>query len=252
MITYIFDGSKIGLFNCIFKSYYEKQIPDTITDGSVQLCLGDTVYNIENDLEKSNRVSKCLKEVKTPHVLQDVNLALKSGEKNKFSIVFDYLKTVIDNKQIDVSKNYANKSVLNFTDLIRRITNEIHRFKGFIRFEETVDGYYYAHFNPDNDITWLLMPHFVSRFANQAYIIHDVKRNVLGLFDGNAKGQVCAEDRQVTVYLSEEEVNFKKLWQTYYKSVNIKERKNHKLMKNFMPIKYWNHLPEKHIDATSF
>ena len=36
---------------------------------------------------------------------------------------------------------------------------------------------------------------------------------------------------QKVVYLSDDEVNFKKLWQTYYKSVNIKERKNHKLMK---------------------
>ena len=139
-----------------------------------------------------------------------------------------------------------------FCDLLKQITFEIHRFEGFIRFEESVDGYYYAHFSPDNDITWLLMPHFTARFANQAFIIHDVKRNVLGMYDGQNSSQVNAEDRQVTIYLSEEELNFKKLWQTYYKSVNIKERKNHKLMKNFLPVRYWEHLPEKQVELATF
>ena len=195
MTTYIFDGSKIGLFTCIFDAYYEKLIPNFLTDEYVQQGFGDHVYEIENDLQKANRVKTCLKEkVATPHVLQDVSLALKSGEKDKYTVIFNYLKTVIDNKKIDVSKNFADKKVLDFVDLLKRITYEIHRFKGFIRFEESKDGYFYAHFTPDNDITWLLMPHFTARFKNQAFIIHDTKRNVLGLYDGTVAKEVKAED----------------------------------------------------------
>ncbi len=252
MITFIFDGTKIGLFTCVFDAYYERRIPKTITDKQVQVGFYDNVYQIETDIQKAKRVSDCLKNCKTIGVLKDVSLALKSGRDDKFTVIFNYVKTVIDNKNLDVSKNFANESVLAFSDLIKQITYEVHRFKGFIRFEESVDGYYYAHFSPDNDITWLLMPHFTSRFSNQAFIIHDVKRNVLGMYDGYNSAQVNAEDRQVTVYLSDDEINFKKLWQTYYKSVNIKERKNHRLMKNFLPVRYWEHLPEKQVEIASF
>lgn len=252
MITFIFDGTKIGLFTCVFDAYYERRIPKTITDKQVQVGFYDNVYQIETDVQKAKRVSDCLKNCKTIGVLKDVSLALKSGRDDRFTIIFNYVKTVIDNKNLDVSKNFANESVLAFFDLIKQITYEIHRFKGFIRFEESVDGYYYAHFSPDNDITWLLMPHFTSRFSNQAFIIHDVKRNVLGMYDGYNSTQVNAEDRQVTIYLSDDEINFKKLWQTYYKSVNIKERKNHRLMKNFLPVRYWEHLPEKQVELAIF
>lgn len=252
MITYTFDGTKIGLLTCVFDAYYGKMIPNRITDGEVQVGFCDKLYNIESDLEKANRVSKCIKNLATPHVLQDVSLALKSGSQDKFTVIFNYVKTAIDNKKIDVSKNFADSRILAFSDLLKKVRNEVHRFKGFIRFEQSVDGYYYAHFDPENDITWLLMPHFAERFNDQAFIIHDTKRNVLGMYDGYKAQTVNAEDRQVTVYLSDEEINFKKLWQTYYKSVNIKERKNHRLMKQFLPIKYWKNLPEKQMEFSTF
>ena len=252
MTTYVFDGTKIGLLTCVFDAYYGKHIPTTLTDKEVQVGFCDKIYNIESDIEKSNRVSNCLKGLATPNVLKEVSLALKSGQEDKFTVIFNYIKTAIDNKKVDISKNFANKQVLAFCDLLKKVRFEVHRFKGFIRFEQSVDGYYYAHYTPDNDITWLLMPHFAQRFADQAFIIHDTKRNVLGMYDGYQVKTVNAEDRQVTVYLSDEEINFKKLWQTYYKSVNIKERKNHKLMKQFLPLKYWDNLPEKQLELATF
>ena len=252
MTTYVFDGTKIGLLSCVFDSYYGKHTPNKLTDKDGQVSFFDKLYTIESNVEKSNRVTKCLNNIATPNVLKDVNLALKSGQEDKYTVIFNYIKTAIDNKKIDISKNFADKHVLAFFDIIKKVSYEIHRFKGFIRFEQSVDGYYYAHYTPDNDITWHLMPHFAQRFADQAFIIHDTKRNVLGMYDGYEVKTINAEDRQVTVYLSDEEINFKKLWQTYYKSVNIKERKNHKLMKQFLPLKYWNNLPEKQIELASF
>ena len=253
MIGYIFDGTKNGLFSCIFDAYYEKCYPDVLTDSYLQPCFGDTVYEINTNIDKAKRVKSCLSStVKTTGVIQDVNIALKSGETNKYTVIFNYVKEVIDNKHVDISKNFANPSVLEFFDLIKRITNEIHRSKGFIRFQESKEGFFYAHYAPDNDITWLLMSHFTQRFPNEAFIIHDTKRNVLGLYDGTVAKEISAENKQVTIYLSDEELNLKKLWKTYYDSVNIKERKNLRLQKAFMPKRYWPNLPETQIEFANF
>ncbi|WP_406542691.1 DUF4130 domain-containing protein [Clostridium ljungdahlii] len=37
---------------------------------------------------------------------------------------------------------------------------------------------------------------------------------------------------------------FEALWKTFYKSVNIEERKNLRLRSRCMPRRYWNHLTE--------
>ena len=253
MIAYLYDGTKIGLFTCIFETFYEKTTPEILTDSEIQMGFLDTVFKIDSDKEKAKRVESCLHEkVKTPFVLKDVELAFRSGEKIKHIVIFNYLKTVIENKKIDVSKNFSNPHVLAFRDLLRRITYEIHRFKGFLRFEETKNGFYYAHYSPDNDITKYLMRHFSARLNKLPFIIHDVSRNVLGLYDGNKSRVFCAGENQITIFLSDDEITFKKLWQTYYKSVAISSRKNYKLMRSFLPVRYWKNLPEKQDKSSDF
>ena len=49
-------------------------------------------------------------------------------------------------------------------------------------------------------------------------------------------------------YFSEEEFEFQKLWQDYFKSTNIESRKNMKLHTRHVPKRYWKYLSEKQPD----
>ncbi|MBR1868144.1 MAG: TIGR03915 family putative DNA repair protein [Clostridia bacterium] len=246
MIIFTFDGTTNGFLTCVFESYYKKILPDQIVFPGVQYSLVDEIVEIPTDDRKAERVLLCIKKARTPFVFRDLKLSFKSGEENKFTVAFNYVKQVIDNKDIDVSTDFANRAVLDFSDCLRRTFNEVHRFKGFIRFSQTANGFFYAHYSPDNDITELLLPHFKARYKNQAFAIHDVKRNVLALYDGKQSKIIYADDAAITVYFSEEEKTFRDLWKTYYDSVNIPERKNRKQMIGHMPRKYWKDLPEKY------
>lgn len=243
-MTYLFDGTKNGLFTCIFESFYDKRKPNEITTEHVQCGLLDEIITIKTDNEKAERVYKCLKNCKTKYLISDFNLAFRSGDSGRFKVIFDYLYIAILNKNCDISTAFAMPEVNFFTDLKNRIYNETHRFKGFLRFMETENGFYYACYKPDNDITALLVPHFKARLQSP-FIIHDVKRNVIALCDGKQYKVLNGGDNGVTVFLSESEENFQELWRQYYKSVNIEERKNLRLMRNFMPERYWKNMPEK-------
>lgn len=244
MTTYFFDGTKNGLLSCIFESFYEKRIPDDVTTECVQCGLLDEIVTIKTDSEKAERVYKCLKNSKTKYLVSDFNLTFRSGEKKRFKVLFDYLNVAISNKNIDVSKAFALPEIQAFTDLKNRIYTETHRFKGFLRFMETEKGFYYACYEPDNDITELLIPHFTARLQSP-FIIHDIKRNILALCDGKRYKILNGGDNGVTVFMSESEEIFLNLWQKYYKSINIEERKNLRQMRNYMPERYWKNLPEK-------
>ena len=65
------------------------------------------------------------------------------------------------------------------------------------------------------------------------------------MYDGKASKTINAGASTVTVYLSENEKNFRNLWRTYYDSITIAERKNEKQMYAYMPRRYHKHLPEK-------
>ncbi len=246
MTAFLFDGTKAGLLSCLFFAYYEKIYPDVLTASPVQYAIDDYVYEIQSDEKKADRVLKCLISSKTRQINYYLDFALKSGEDIKFTIIFKYLKKIIDNPQIDISKNYADADVLAFNDLTNRIKYETHRFKGFIRFAESKDGILYSHYEPDNDITELLMPHFTARLRTP-FVIHDTRRNILGLSDG-MKYKIIQNDGRIDVYLSDDEGEFIKLWKAYYKSVNIESRENERQMRNYMPKRYWKNLPEKYED----
>lgn len=251
MTTYFFDGTKNGLLTCIFESFYEKRIPDDVTTECVQCGLLDEIVTIKTDNEKAERVYKCLKNCKTKYLVSDFNLTFRSGEKKRFKVLFDYLNVAISNKNIDVSKAFALPEIQAFTDLKNRIYTETHRFKGFLRFMETEKGFYYACYEPDNDITELLVPHFTARLQSP-FIIHDIKRNILALCDGKRYKILDGGDNGVTVFMSESEEIFLDLWQQYYKSINIEERKNLRQMKNYMPERYWKNLSEKQEKTEDF
>lgn len=251
MTTYFFDGTKNGLLTCIFESFYDRRIPDDVTTECVQCGLLDEIVTIKTDNEKAERVYKCLKNCKTKYLVSDFNLTFTSGEKKRFKVLFDYLNVAISNKNIDVSKAFALPEIQAFTYLKNRIYTETHRFKGFLRFMETEKGFYYACYEPDNDITELLIPHFTARLQSP-FIIHDIKRNILALCDGKRYKILNGGDNGVTVFMSESEEIFLDLWQQYYKSINIEERKNLRQMRNYMPERYWKNLSEKQEKTEDF
>lgn len=251
MTTYFFDGTKNGLLTCIFESFYDRRIPDDVTTECVQCGLLDEIVTIKTDNEKAERVYKCLKNCKTKYLVSDFNLTFRSGEKKRFKVLFDYLNVAISNKNIDVSKAFALPEIQAFTDLKNRIYTETHRFKGFLRFMETKKGVYYACYEPDNDITELLVPHFTARLQSP-FIIHDIKRNILALCDGKRYKILDGGNNGVTVFMSESEEIFLDLWQQYYKSINIEERKNLRQMRNYMPERYWKNLSEKQEKTEDF
>ncbi len=251
MTTYIFDGTKNGLFTCVFESFYKKENPDEVTDGNSQSGFFDINKTIITDEKKAERVSACLKRCKTKYLSSDVNYAFRSGDKNKFTVIFAYIKKAVENKQRDISTAFSLPETLAFHDLKARIQYETHRFKGFLRFMESEEGYFYACYEPDNDITDLLAPHFRDRLKSP-FAIHDVKRNVIALCDGKSIKTISGAATGVTVFLSAEEEKMQELWKSYYKSINITERKNTRQMRAFLPERYWKHLSEKQENIGDF
>ncbi len=240
MKIYITDGSLESFYTAVFRAYREKDCIIT-SCADRQLSFDSVTENIAADGEMAGRVRAKLDRTDR-YAAGDIDLALRSCSPLKEQTAFEYIRLLVQ-KNRPVRDMLSLPAVIEMTELIRKVTGEVHKMKGFLRFMETASGAMYAPYSPDNDITDLLAPHFKARMGSQKFAIHDIKRKKAALCDGH--GWFMAQVGEAEVYLSEYEKAFECLWKRYYRSVNIKERPHEKQMKGYMPVRYWKFLPEK-------
>jgi probable DNA metabolism protein len=94
---------------------------------------------------------------------------------------------------------------------------------------------------------------FEERFADQPFIIYDIKRRY-GLYYDLQKTVEVNFDRLDFDFTTgklndaqaaEDEKIFQHLWKGYFKAIAIKERVNPKLHQQMLPKRFWKFLPEK-------
>lgn len=246
MTFYLVDGSTDCFYTAVFDGYSDNQAIIS-SNSDVQLELGCVIKEVTPQTDKAARVKKKIGEY-DGRALGDIDLILRSGESGKEQAALEYIRLIIKHRQ-PVRTMTNIPAVMEANDMRARVTLEIHKYHGFLRFMENQSGVLYAPYSPVADITDLVAPHFAKRFGNQKFVIHDVKRKIAAMYDGEQIVVCMAGGAEI--YLSEYEKTFEELWKLYYKSVNIAERPHEKQMKGYMPVRYWKFMPEKS-DGGSF
>jgi len=242
----LYDGSFQGFLTIIFNVYNEKRIPDLIFR-QYNPSIFNIIDTIKTDYKKAAIVSEFIIKKLNKSVFKNIYLAYLSEIENIEVDIIKYfnlsLKTKGDAK-LHIEKDY----IIRIKNAISRVINEKHKFLGLLRFRKLANGALYAPFEPDHNIITLLSKHFIDRYPNEKWIIHDIKRNLILLYDKKVElARINEFDNQFYLKeenLSYEEIAFQNLWKTYFNNVNISERKNIKLQKQFMPIRYWKYLIE--------
>ena len=238
-MTYFFDGTKNGFLTAFTKAFLDQDA--ILTSKQAQLLLGSPPITIKSDESLARRAEERLLSFDR-YCMHDLDRLLRCGEEGNEQIAFRYLRKVALQKK-PIGKQLADEDVFSAVTLLKKVGFEIHRLHGFVRFMETASGALYAPISPDNDIVDLLLPHFKARLPNYPFVLHDVVRKKVAVYDG--KNTFNAYLPHADVILSADEEGWKNLFKTYYRAVNIPSRERLKQMKNYMPTRYWKHLPEK-------
>lgn len=238
-MLYIFDGTENGFLSAFLQAFKDPHA--VVTSGQTQLLLGETPIHVQTDDAKAERAKNRLLSF-DQDCLFDLDRLLRCGEEDNEQVAFEYLRFLAQTKA-PVGKRLAEPCVFKAVTYLKKVGYEIHRFHGFIRFMETASGALYAPFSPDNDICDLLAPHFRKRLPDFPFVLHDVKRKKATVYDG--KNTFNAYLPHADVLLSADETAWQGLWKGYYQAVNIPCRERIKQMKGYLPVRYWDFLPER-------
>jgi len=253
MNVFSFDNTFEGLLTLVFESYQQKQFPNEILSGEgSQGVLFGSASIIETSDHKAERVWKGIISHSSEDNAHRIYRVFLSGLPDTPLLLMNYIRLIIDSTKNEET-NFALPVVVEVNKLHQKVCHEAHRINGFVRFQKTSEGSYYASFAPLYDVLPLCIPHFRDRYADQSWIIYDLKRNYGFGYDLKNVTRVVFDHLKInsqngqlhTTLLAEDEKHFQKMWKQYYKSICIQERRNDKVHRQHLPKRFWKYLPEK-------
>ena len=214
-MIYLYDGTIEGLFTVIFNAYKVLEDVDLITKRSGQMNFMADRIKCPTEIDKAKRVRDSI---------------IKNFSYSFYDSVLRVFAANNERKEVDL---------VEFRNLLKRVSGEIHSFKGLLRFEEK-DGLLFAKFEPQNDILIFVYKHFKRRLVNEKFVIADIVRNKAVIYNGE-RGNFFDFEMSEDMKTDDSYID---LWLSFYDAVAIDERKNEKLRMQNMPKKYWKNLPE--------
>lgn len=240
--VYLYNGSFNELISLIFYLLKNNIKPANIKDVSynpnlfeecIFFCLKSKEQDINNiALQFGYYAFRCIYYV-----------YLSTNESKELIIYYFILNAIKYRKKITYMRNL--KCVYETLRIAEYVSHETHKMKGFTRFKEINNNILYAEIEPVNNILELVSKHFEKRLKNEYWIIKDVQRKLFSVYDKKNFYIIPEENFKLEDFtISNEEKEIKELWQLFYKTIGIKERKNDRCRMNFMPKRYWKYLIE--------
>jgi probable DNA metabolism protein len=251
MTRLIYDGTFEGLLTAVFE-IYDRRLTHIKTEKGewYSSALFEDVLQIITDHARANRVLKGLRQRISASGIQRLYIAHMAELEKDDDVIVGYIRYAFDSEQ-NIEEDYGNKYVMRVSEIFGMMRRERHRMEAFVRFQKLKDETFYAAVQPDFNVLPMLIKHFKNRYADQKWIIYDVKRNYGLYYDLHNTEFISLEfsfvknsGNVITVFCEDEGI-YQNLWKNYFNSVNIPARKNTKLHLRHIPKRYWKHLTEK-------
>lgn len=252
MQTVIYNGRFDDFLCAVFDVYEYRFIEvEIITGARFKGNIFEKVHFANHDPKHSERVLKGLRQKLSPEAQQQVYRTFLSEITGIENVLLEYIRYAFASEQ-SIEADFSNNAVLTITQTAKKVWREKHRMEAFVRFQKTADQLFYATVAPDYNVLPLIAGHFTNRYADQSWLIYDTRRHWGLYYDLKTVEEVqlafsdnTGDGKNIRSVFEENEEAYQKLWQVYFKSVNIPARKNKKLHLQHMPKRYWKYLTEK-------
>lgn len=245
-MEYLYDNTFDGLLTCFYEHVYTEKADDILAlRKDVQMSFGRQ-KQVQTDLAKAEKVAKAIETKIGPAALRRAYRAWLTAEDGK---EMDVLRYVFLGFRLgrDVDKLHGSETVRRIDVLNRKVTWEADRILGILRFSvvQSLQGdVLYAATSPNCDLIQMVMPHFLNRFREEPFIIHDVGREKAA-FASEGSWVMRSLPKDFSPQYTVDEKQYRELWRGYFRAAAIDQRKNEPLQKQFIPTRYWQYLTER-------
>ncbi len=245
MSTLLYDGTIDGLLTAVAEGADSADAEvDLCPSRDYQPALFEASCPVEAD---PSRVQRLLDEVRTRGSKRTVGRVLYAAMSERGDIGRALVGYVRQVRRLGAKADdfLTDASVGRVHEVARTVGRELHRLKGLVRFRELEDGTLWAPIDPEANIVAPLALYFKGRVPSEVWLIHDVRRRLAIRWDLNDLAWVERDALPPeNPDLAENEEAYQTMWRTYFRTIGIKERRNPRLQRQNMPVRYWKHLIE--------
>ncbi len=248
-----YDKTFEGLLTAVFDAYARRQFPEGLLGEEEPAPLfGEVALTVVTDPVKADRVWKGLGRHISASACAALTYVWLSEQPGVDALLFRYLRKAIDSPR-SIELNFGDPDVLAVSKWWRKVNNERERTMQFFRFQKAADGTYFAAVAPLYNVLPLVLPYATDRFADQCWLLYDLKRSYGYYYDKKDTLEVRFNDPEGHLkdgllspdIMDKEELLFQQMWKAYFQSIAIKERLNPRLQRQHMPQRFWAYMPEK-------
>jgi probable DNA metabolism protein len=242
MNTFLYDGTPEGLVSAIASILDDGGDPALAHLAVRQDTLFEEGLFLRTDSDKAEALFEKLRE-HAPDVVHTLWYFTMAEADELETSLLRYIALAFEHGD-RVNGYLTHADVKTIVATARKAGRELHRMKGLLRFEQLRDSTWLARMEPDCNVIQPLAQHFSHRLRSQVWFIYDVRRRSAAHWNGRSLSFGTLE-QFTSPELSEEEKAVRQMWQSFFKTIAIPERKNPRLQKSNMPAKYWKYLTEK-------
>lgn len=240
--VYRYDGTLPGLLCCAAECFRDKTLPQAIQ------CLDDPretlfpVKAVDTDPALALRVERSVREKISREVWGMIRRAFLTCMEEKELKIIKFL--LLGYKYgPEVARHAENDDVAAVTKALLYLKNEAHFHVEFLRFSD-LGGFLAAEITPNNNILPLIAEHFCDRFSGENLMIYDKSHKLGFLYQNTGRREFFQADSVELPPPDEEEEEYRALWKGFYNAIAIEGRKNQKLRRTHMPMRYWPNMTE--------
>lgn len=242
------DGILTGIYNA-FESHYGHKNIQLSVNCSGNYILFEEYITVTPDFHKSQKVSQTLiTKFGTEFYETICKSAMADGGSRKLTMdkANAIYRTIVMALALPAGAKVlhylAEPCIQCIFELCRQTHNEGHHYLGFLRFSELEGGILFAEIHPKNHILPILADHFVDRLPGENFIIYDATHQIAAVhqsYKDYLTVDASSLNLDITKRHSKEELEYRKLWCTFFDSIAIDARINPKLQSGNMPKRFW-------------
>jgi probable DNA metabolism protein len=252
MTLFFYDRTFEGLLSAVFDAYSLRLFPEKLLrTGDIPPLFADATHTVVTEEEHAGRVWRALEKKTHKNVCNMLMHVWLSELEGSDELLFRYVcKTFAARREI--ACNFGDADVLDVERIARKVSHEAQYIRQFVRFRKMAGDLFFAPVKPIYNALPLAIGHFADRFADQQWVIYDLRRKYGYFYDLRKVREITfAGDDPLPDNLldeslmAEDEKLFQELWKGYFKAMTIRERINLRLHKKNMPVRFWQYLTEK-------
>ena len=203
-----------------------------------QQTMFDEYIHVDGNPAKAEKVIRSIRRDISEAAYQNVYYTSLSADENALQAIYNFLRVGFSVGN-HILEQYTNPHVMKLLEIRRRVSNEAHHFREFVRFQSLDSKVYVSHLEPKSDVIMLVGNHFADRMPSEHWMIIDDNRKTacVHVKDGeNYLRYLTDEEFAVLRQTESYEDEYTDMWKTFFHSISIKQRENYICQRNLFPI----------------